>query len=92
MITTIVRGLPWWLRGKESTCNAGDPVLMPGLGRFPWRKEWHPTPLFLPGESHRQRSPVGYRPEGLEESDTTEATENTQQQVEKGERTAKKVW
>ena len=27
--------LPWWLSGKESTCNAGNTGLFPGLGRFP---------------------------------------------------------
>ena len=27
--------LPWWLSGKESTCNAGNTGLIPGLGRFP---------------------------------------------------------
>ena len=31
--------------GKESVCNAGHPGLIPGLGRFPWRKEWLPTPV-----------------------------------------------
>ena len=44
---------------KESACNAGDPGLIPGLGRFPWRKEWLATPVFLPGKSHGQRSLVG---------------------------------
>ena len=39
----------------------------------PLEKEWLPTPVFLPGESHRQRSLVGYSAWGLEESDTTEA-------------------
>ena len=33
--------LPWWLSGKESTCKAGDEVLVPGLGRSPHWK-WHP--------------------------------------------------
>ena len=28
-------GLPWWLRGKESACNAGDAGSIPGLGRSP---------------------------------------------------------
>ena len=37
---------------KESVCNVGDPGLTPGLGRFPWRREWRPTPVFLPGEFH----------------------------------------
>ena len=31
--------LPWWLSGKEPTCNAGDGGLIPGSGRFPWRRE-----------------------------------------------------
>ena len=35
-------------------------------------RKWQPTPLFLPGESHGQRSLMGYRPWGREESDTTE--------------------
>ena len=34
----------------------------PWLGNFPWRRAWLPTPVFLPGESHGQRSLVGYRP------------------------------
>ena len=37
-------------------------------------KEWQPTPVFLPGESHEQRSLVGCSPWGLTESNTTEAT------------------
>ena len=40
----------------------------------PRRKAWQPTPGFLPGESHGQRSLVGYGPEGLKELDTTEVT------------------
>ena len=42
------------------------------VGKFPWRREWHPTPVFLPEEFHEQRSLVGYSPWGLRESDTTE--------------------
>ena len=37
-----------------------------------WRRKWHPTPVFLPGKSHGQRSLVGYSPWGHKESDTTE--------------------
>ena len=37
-----------------------------------WRRQWHPTPVLLPGKSHGQRSLVGCRLWGLEESDTTE--------------------
>ena len=53
--------------GKESTCNAGDPSSIPGLGRFPWRREWLPTPVFWPGEFHGLYSPWGHK-----ESDATE--------------------
>ena len=40
--------------------------------KIPWRRKWQPTPVFLPGESHGQRSLVGYSPQGRKESDTTE--------------------
>ena len=39
------------------------------------RRKWQPTPVFLPGESHGQRSLVGCCPQGRRESDTTEATQ-----------------
>ena len=39
-----------------------------------WRRKWQPTPVFLPGESHGQRSLVGCSPWGRTESDTTEVT------------------
>ena len=39
----------------------------PRVGRIPWRRAWQPTPAFLPGESHRQRSQVGYGPQGWKE-------------------------
>ena len=38
----------------------------------PWRREWQPTPAFLPGEFHGQRSLAGYSPWGRKELDTTE--------------------
>ena len=44
----MVIRLPWCLSGKESACNAGtveDAGLVPGLGRFPWRRAWQPTCL-----------------------------------------------
>ena len=52
------------LSGKESPCSAGTPRLIPGLEKTPWRRAWQPTPGFLPGESHRQRSLMGYSPRG----------------------------
>ena len=57
---------------KASACNVGDLGSIPGLGRFPWRRKWQPTPVFLPGESHGWRTMVGYSPRGHKESDTTE--------------------
>ena len=49
----------WWLSSKGSAFKAGDTGWMPGLGRFPWRRKWQPTPVFLPGKSHGQRNQVG---------------------------------
>ena len=53
-----------WLSGKEHICNAGDRSLLSGPGRFPWRRKWQPTSVFLPGRSHGQRSLVGHSPWG----------------------------
>ena len=44
-------GFPGGSCGKESACNAGDSGLIPGLGKFPWRREWLPTSVRLPGDS-----------------------------------------
>ena len=59
---------------KNPPANAGDTGDMgstPELGRFLWRKAWQPTPVFLPGESHGQRSLVGYSLRGCIELDMT---------------------
>ena len=40
--------------------------------KIPWRGEWQPTPVFLPGESHGQRNLMGYSPQGHKEPDMTE--------------------
>ena len=37
----------------------------PWVGKIPWRRKWQPTPLFLPGKSHGQKSLEGYSPRGL---------------------------
>ena len=58
--------------GKESACNTDDQSSTPGLGKIPWRREWLPTPILLPGEFHRQRNLVGYSPWNCKESDTSE--------------------
>ena len=46
----------------------------PWVGKIPWRRKWQPIPVFLPGESHGQRSMAGYSPWGRKELDTTEVT------------------
>ena len=55
----------------------------PWVGRIPWRRKWKPTPVFLPGKFHGQRSLVGYSPWDHRESDTTKHvhTENTQKET-----------
>ena len=42
------------------------------VGKIPWRREWQPTPVFLPGEFHGQRNLVGYGSWGQKELDMTE--------------------
>ena len=65
-------GFPGGSDGKESACSVGDLGSTPVLGRFPWRRAWQPTPIFLHGEYHEQREEPGYNPWGLKESDMTE--------------------
>ena len=51
--------------------------LNPWVGKIPWRRKWQPTPVFLPGKSHGQRSLEGCSPWGQKESDTTEQLTHT---------------
>ena len=62
-------GFPRSTSGKEPIRDAG---LIHGSGRSPG-VGWQPTPVFMPEESHGQRSLAGYRPWGHRELDTTEA-------------------
>ena len=58
-------GLPGGSSGKEPTCQCRQRKsheFDPWVGKIPWRRVWQPTPVFLPGESHGQRSLVGYSP------------------------------
>ena len=70
-------GFPGGTSVKNPHTKAGD--MRHGfnlwVGKFPWRRVWQPTPVFLPGKSHGQRNLVFYRPQGHTESDTTEATQ-----------------
>ena len=68
---------------KNLPVNAGDMRLGfdPWVGKIPWRRGWQPTPGFLPGESHGQRSLVGYSPWGHKEWDTTEQLSSTKEGI-----------
>ena len=57
---------------KNLSVMLGDLGSVPGLGKIPWKRAWQLTPVFLPGESHGQRSLAGYSPRGRNESDMTE--------------------
>ena len=46
--------------GTEPTCQGKRPGFNPWVGEMPWRRAWQPTPVFLPGDSHGQRSLAGY--------------------------------
>ena len=64
-------GLPQWLSGEQfRRCRRRR--CDPWVGKTPWRREWQPTAVLLPGESHGQRILMGYSPRGHRESDMTE--------------------
>ena len=61
--------------GKESACQCRSFKRLEcnsWVRRIPWRRKWQPTPVFLLGKSHIQRSLEGYSPWGCKEPDTTE--------------------
>ena len=47
---------PWFLRGKESSCQCRRRGFEPWVGKILWRRKWQLIPVFLPEESHGQRS------------------------------------
>ena len=55
---------------KSLPASVGD------TGSIPWRRKYQPPPLFLPGESHGQRSLAGYSPWGDRDSDMAERVNN----------------
>ena len=59
-------------RGKEPACQCRRQELDPWVRKIPWRREWQPTPVLLPGEAHGQRRLVGYSPWDRKESDATQ--------------------
>ena len=68
-------GLPRWLGGKESTYQCSRHRrrgFNPWVEKIPWRRKRLCIPIFLPRESHGQRSLTGPSPQGCKESDRTE--------------------
>ena len=55
------KGLPWWLRWWRICLQCRRLRFNPWIGKIPWRRS---TLVFLSGEFHRQRSPLGYTPQG----------------------------
>jgi len=73
----ILLGFPGGASGKELACQCRRHKRYrfdPWVRKIPWKKAWQPTPVFFPGESHRQRSQAGYSPQGHKEWDPTEVT------------------
>ena len=66
-----VLGLPRFRSGEEPSCQCRRPRFHLWVRKIPWRREWRPTPVFLPGEFHGQGSLLGCSPWGRKESDTT---------------------
>ena len=65
-------GFPGGSVVKNPPANADVCQFDPWVGKIPWRRRWQPTPVLLPGESHRQRRLTGYSPGSCKESDMTE--------------------
>ena len=80
MTSTDALGFPGGASGKESICQCRRHKRHRSdswVGKIPWRRARQPTPVFLPRESHGQRSLVGYNPWGHKQSDVTERTHCT---------------
>ena len=81
--STLNVALFQWCSGKEPTCQCRRCKrggFNPWLWKIPWRGTWLPTPVFLPGESHGQRSLEGYRPWDCKELDTIESLSTNEPQ------------
>ena len=72
--------LPRWHSGKESICPCRRywrRRFNPWVRKIPWRRKWQPTPVFLPGKSHGQRSLEGYSPWGRPKKSWTQLSMHT---------------
>ena len=54
--------IPWWLKQKRIHLQCRRPSFNPRVRKIPWRREWQPTPVFLPAEFHGKRRLAGYSP------------------------------
>ena len=70
-VVLVVKNLP------SNARDTRDADSIPWVRKIPWRRAWQLTPVFLPGESHGQRSLACYGPYGPKELDTTEATQHS---------------
>ena len=61
-----------WISGKESTCQCRRHRFDPWVRNIPWKRKWQPTPVFLHGKFHGQRSLAGYSPQSHKESNMIE--------------------
>ena len=71
-----------WLRCWRICLQCRRPGFDPWVGKIPWRSRWLPTPVFMPGEFHGQRSLAGYHPESHKESYPTERLTNIHTPIE----------
>ena len=79
-VCVCVLGFPSDTHGKKPSCQCrryGRLRLGPWVGKIPWRSARQPTPGFLPGEFHGQRSLVDRSPWSCKELDTTEQLTRT---------------
>ena len=74
-VVLMVKSLP------ANTGDARDMGSISGFRKIPWSRQWQPTPVFFPGESHGQRSLEGYSPQGSKELDMTEQGNSKQQRL-----------
>ena len=74
---SVVKNLP------ANAGDAGNAGSIPGSGRFPWRRKWQPTTVFLAGISHGQRSLAAYSPWGHERVGHDLVIKQQQPQIDK---------
>ena len=90
LVPRVLRFTPYWYTSDirvsslvaqtVKSLQRGRPGFSPWVGKILWRRKWQPTPVFLPGKSHGQRSLAGCSPWGHKESDRTERLTHTHKQ------------